>query len=287
MKEKDMEQVFESPKIEKKNRKYRYCVLYTNVIKQAEVRSVLKKALPEGRGTVFYPCMECYRRDAGGKIEIRPIFPGYIFIRSDMGNVELHEFVRKNSGGIMAFVRELKLSQRKALGENILVGKDENKEEDAFSVRDTSEDAFSGIDKDGVGDIGYELSDLTEKEAEFLDFLLDADNMGGRKSGSTVEEDGDKSMPTEGLLKMSYGYQEGNRYKVMKGPLRAFETHITGVNKHDKKAFLDFEINGRVVRAGFDVMPKHCWFPEDKDAPGVLADGTEVDLQALAKSMMG
>lgn len=243
--------------------KYHYCVLYTNVLKQAELSSVLKKALPENRGTVFYPCMECYRRDAGGKMEIRPIFPGYIFIRSDMGSVELHEFIRKNHGGIMAYMRELKLSQRKASGE-----------EAVFPDRSTD-------------NLEYGLSDLTEEEAEFLDFLLDVDNTGGEIRGSGSLEDGGGDAPVEGLLKMSYGYKEGSHYKVVEGPLRAYEDHIAGVNRHDKKAFLDFEINGKVVRAGFDVMPKRYWFPEDKDTPEVLTDGTEVDLQALVKAMMG
>lgn len=260
MEHNDKIQTSESPKMNDKIRKYRYCVLYTNVLKQAEVSAVLKKALPDGRGTVFYPCMECYRRDAGGKIAIRPIFPGYIFIRSDMRELELHEFIRNNSSGLMAFTRELKFSQKKASGE----------------------DVFTGWDKRKVDDARYEFSDLTEEETEFMDFLLGVDNTGGEISGSTFEGD----LPVEGLLKMSYGYQEGNKYKIMKGPLRAFENHIVGVNKHDKKAFLDFQINGNVVRAGLDIMPKRYWFPEDKDTPEVLTDGTEVDLQALAKAMM-
>ena len=255
-------------KTEKKIRKHHYCVLYTNVLKQREVCSVLKKALPEKRGTVFYPCMECYRRDAGGKIVIQPIFPGYIFIRSDMGNAQLHEFIKSNLSGIMAFVRELKLSQRKASGEF------------AFIERDKGGDKTKTGYVDGAGG---GLSDLTDEEAEFMDFLFDAGNMDDGGHGSAHG----KNMLAGGLLRMSYGYKEGSRYKVMEGPLRAYESHIEGVNNHDKKAFLDFKINGNIVRAGFDVMPKRYWFPEDKDAPKALADGTEVDLQSLAKAMMG
>lgn len=245
----------------------RYIVLYTNVLKQAEVCSTLKKALPGNRGMVFYPCMECYRRDAGGKMEIRPIFPGYIFIRSDMEDVELHDFIRNNRCRLIAFIRELGLSQRKAAGGEVFAYMDKCRGEDIFSEG------------------GYTFSDLTESESEFLDFLLDAKDTGSEMCGDAGAKDENK--PAQGLLKMSYGYQEGNQYKVMKGPLRAYEDHIAGVNKHDKKAFLDFRINGKVVRAGFDVMPKRYWFPKDQDAPEVLADGTEVDLQALAKAMMG
>lgn len=261
----DKKRISESLKMDGKTRKYHYCVLYTNILRQADVCAVLKKALPGNRGTVFYPCMECYRRDIGGKITIQPVFPGYIFVRSDMEGLELHEFIRDNRGGIMAFVRELKLSQRKAAGEDVFL--------------DNGADVVDNVR------YGYESSDLTEKEAEFMDFLFDAGNEGGVIDGS--QEGCGENMPVEGLLKMSYGYKEGNRYKVMEGPLRAYESHIAGVNKHDKKAFLDFEINGRVVRAGFDVMPKRHWFPEDKDTPEVLTDGTEVDLRALAKAMMG
>lgn len=266
-------QISESLNMDGKIRKYRYCVLYTNALKQSEVCYALKKALPGNRGTVFYPCMECYRRDAGGEITIQPIFPGYIFIRSDMEAVELHEFIRNNCSQIMAFVHELKLSQRKAAGEEVFVSRDKSR----------SKNAFSGS---GIIDEKYDFSDLTEKEAEFLDFLLDADNTGGEMSGSAEWDNEKNDLSVKGLLKMSYGYQEGKQYKVMKGPLRAYENHIASVNKHDKKAFLDFEINGKVVRAGFDVMPKRYWFPEDEDTPDVLTDGTEVDLQELAKAMM-
>ena len=269
MEQDDKKQISASPKMDRKISKYRYCVLYTNVLKQAEVRSALKKALSGNRGTVFYPCMECFRRDAGGKVTIQPIFPGYIFIRSDMEGTELHKFIRDNRGGIMTFVRELKLSQRMESGEDVFA------DGDLFHSKD-------------VDDVEYGLSDLTEEEAEFMDFLLDSDDTDSEISGSVDAKDEKNGISSaEGLLKMSYGYKEGSKYKVMKGPLRAYEGHIAGVNKHDKKAFLDFKINGKVVRAGFDVMPKRYWFPEDKDTPEVLVDGTEVDLQALAKAMMG
>ena len=72
--------------------KFHYSVLYTPVVKQERLRAVLKEALPEGRGTVFYPCMECWRRDSS-QCEIKALFPGYVFIHSDMDRVELHRFV--------------------------------------------------------------------------------------------------------------------------------------------------------------------------------------------------
>ena len=54
-----------------------YCVLYTPVMKQTRVREVLRRMLPGGKGIVFYPCFENWRRDTGS-IEIKAMFPGYI-----------------------------------------------------------------------------------------------------------------------------------------------------------------------------------------------------------------
>ena len=254
--------------MESRKEKNHYCVLYTSAVKQAKLEEAIKKTLPEGKGIVFYPCMECWRRDSG-KCEVKALFPGYIFIRSDMDALEIHEYVKEYRGKLGAFIRELGLSEKYASGNGIFGG------------------CGSEEDRDGEKEDGYRLTDLTEEEAEFMDFLLDSDDTDSGISGGVDDEDDKNGVPAEGLLKMSYGYQEGSKYKVMKGPLRAYEGHIAGVNKHDKKAYLDFKINGKVVRAGFDVMPKRYWFPEDKDTPEVLTDGTEVDLQALAKAMMG
>lgn len=253
-------------------KKYRYCVLYTQVLKQERLRDVLKMRLPEDRGTVFYPCMEVYRRGAaGGRNEIVPIFPGYIFIRSDMGAEELHRFIGSHRGELGTFIREIGLRERKAAGEL------------PFGDGET-------------GTNNYALSDLREEEAAFMDFLLGADiagkeadrNAGGtfREQTKDSEEAGKRAPVVEGLLRMSYGYKTGEKkYKVMEGPLRAYESHIRDVNVRDRKAYLDFEIQGCIVKAGFELKPKRFWFPEDRDAPEVLSDGTEVDLNELVRAM--
>lgn len=232
-------------------KKYRYCVLYTQVLKQERLRDILKKRLPEDRGTVFYPCMEVYRRGTAGKRnEIVPIFPGYVFIRSDMGADEIHRFIESNRGELRTYIREISRSERKAADE---LPFEENK--------NAADD--------------YTLTDLNEEEAAFMDFLLDADAETERNTGAM-----------EGLLRMSYGYKEGEKkYKVMEGPLRAYESHIRDVNVRDRKAYLDFEIQGRIVKAGFELKPKRFWFPGDKDTPEVLSDGTEVDLKELIRAM--
>lgn len=265
-----------------KKTRFHYCVLFTQVAKQARLTEVLKEALPKERGTVFYPCMEYYRRDCGQNA-IKPIFPGYIFVRSDMNAAELHEFIKKNRDKAGTYVRELGLrAQMEGLGgENI-------------------HDNYFSDEKDEFG-----LKDLTEDESRFMDFLLgivvsdvdddaDENNKSDSNNSNGCDADGNPACDgvdsddledefddfvefeeyedeepssatgfSDGLLRMSYGYQENGKYIVMEGPLKVFQNKIIDVNKHDRKAFLNFEVNGYQVRAGFEVKPKKYWFPEE------------------------
>lgn len=270
---------------DKDNRSH-YCVLYTQTLKQWEVTTVLKKKLPEGRGTVFYPCIELWRHDRKAT-EIRALFPGYLFIRSDMEPEELHHFIGEHRKDVSSFIKELRISEKKISGS------------------DAAEQA------DEANEYQYIRMDLKEDEKAFLDFLLACGNedtgqeAGGdaevkdgtcredtRKAGICKNSDGEESaaalrIPTEGVLRMSYGYREGGKYVVMKGPLKEYQNRIARVNAHDRKAYLDIKINGRAVRAGFEVKPKRYWFPDDSDAPMVLHDGTEVNLENLRNMMMG
>ncbi len=269
-----------------KDNQSHYCVLYTQTLKQWEVTTVLKKKLPEGRGTVFYPCIELWRHDKK-ETEIRALFPGYLFIRSDMEPEELHHFIGEHRRDVSSFIKELRISEKKISG------------------GDAAEQA------DEANGYQYIRMDLKEDEKAFLDFLLacgnedtgqeadgDAEVKDGtcredtRKAGICKNSDGEESVaalriPTEGVLRMSYGYREGGKYVVMKGPLKEYQNRIARVNAHDRKAYLDIKINGRAVRAGFEVKPKRYWFPDDSDAPMVLHDGTEVNLENLRNMMMG
>ena len=269
-----------------KDNQSHYCVLYTQTLKQWEVTTVLKKKLPEGRGTVFYPCIELWRHDRKAT-EIRALFPGYLFIRSDMEPEELHHFIGEHRKDVSSFIKELRISEKKISGS------------------DAAEQA------DEANEYQYIRMDLKEDEKAFLDFLLACGNedtgqeAGGdaevkdgtcredtRKAGICKNSDGEESaaalrIPTEGVLRMSYGYREGGKYVVMKGPLKEYQNRIARVNAHDRKAYLDIKINGRAVRAGFEVKPKRYWFPDDSDAPMVLHDGTEVNLENLRNMMMG
>lgn len=263
-----------------------YCVLYTQTLKQWEVTTVLKKKLPEGRGTVFYPCIELWRHDRKAT-EIRALFPGYLFVRSDMEPEELHHFIGEHRRDVSSFIKELRISEKKISG------------------GDAAERA------DEVNEYQYIRMDLKEDEKAFLDFLLacgneDTDQEAGgdaevkdgtcgedtRRTGICKNSNGEESaaalrIPSEGVLRMSYGYREGGKYVVMKGPLKEYQNRIARVNAHDRKAYLDIKINGRAVRAGFEVKPKRYWFPDDSDAPMVLHDGTEVNLENLRNMMMG
>ena len=106
---------------------------------------------------------------------------------------------------------------------------------------------------------------VSDDEAEFLDLL---------RQGN-------------GLLTMSAGYDDGNKkYVVMEGPLKAFPDKIIDVDKHSRKAFLTFNINGNHVQAGFECKPKAYWFPKEDSNIAKLEDGTEVDLEELKRSVM-
>lgn len=274
-------------------RRFHYCVLYTQTLKQWTVAEMIRKSLPEGRGTVFYPCTELWWHGTGGTV-IRPLFPGYVFIRSDMEVAELHEIIRKRRGDILSFIKELGISERKISGESAF----------GEGAADNGEDSKTG----GC------LIDLKDDEAEFLDFMLNfryedgeekengedrADSIAKKQpdgiydaeNRSDVLADGNVKkrpggIPDIGVLRMSYGYREGKKYVVMKGPLKGYEDHIVGVNLRDRKAYLDLEINGHAAKAGLEIRGKRYWFPKDEHASEVLDDGTEIDLASIAKKMM-
>ena len=86
---------------------------------------------------------------------------------------------------------------------------------------------------------------------------------------------------------MSAGYDDGNKkYVVMEGSLKAFQDKIIDVDKHGRKAFLTFNINGSQAQAGFECKPKSHWFPKEDSNIVKLEDGTEVDLKELTRSVM-
>lgn len=125
-------------------RKYRYCILYVQATKQHKVEDLVARHLPEGRGEVFCPCMEYYRRGEK-KIKIREMFPGYVFVYTDLNMLEMHELLKAHRLELDSSVSELALRVKKAVDPDFL-----QKEMDLEI---------------------YDMSDLDTEEAEFLDFL--------------------------------------------------------------------------------------------------------------------
>lgn len=128
--------------------KFHYCVLFTQVAKQEKLKLVLEKAFPKDRGKVFLPGMEWWRRGKNVK-EVKSLFPGYVFIRSDMEMGEMHEFLKAHRRDVSTFVKELGLDERKA-----------------------SSGQLYGIEEDGC-----RLRDLTDEETEFLDLMLNEEGI--------------------------------------------------------------------------------------------------------------
>ncbi len=237
-----------------------YCVIFTQTLKQWNTTEAFKRALPEDRGTVFYPCVELWMGSLGRTV-IEPLFPGYVFIRSDMDRKEVHEFIRKNRRELLSFVKELWVSEKRGAGEY------------AFDDNDL-------------------MIDLTDDEAAFLDFMFGF----SYEAGSDLKSDDPDSpiinrrhpkIPEIGVLAMSYGYKEKDgRCVVVDGPLMGYEDRIVDTNVRDRRAYLNIKIGSKYARAGLTIRGKKFWFPNDREAPDILDDGTEIDCNNLANMMM-
>lgn len=133
------------------NQGYHYSVLFTRTEKQTEMQKVLSDAFPDSRGKVFLPMLEYYRRDKKEN-DLKPLFPGYLFVYSDMGKKELHEFLLAHRVKVASFLKELGRYD-----------KDLSKEQ-GISAEDSA-------------------ADLTEEESSFLDTVLDNDGIQRMSAG--------------------------------------------------------------------------------------------------------
>ena len=223
-----------------------YYVLYTAATWQSKLKTSLVLTMPESLGRIFYPCMETYRR---GKAEpvLFPLFPGYVFIRTKMDPLQLHELARTNRRVLSVYIRELGFERAMDSGQM-----DPAREEEEF-----------------------EFGDLSAEETKFLDFLLGIDPVTGELMEGSAGD---------GILHMSCGYKAGKSFVVMEGPLKYYADHIKDVNIHDRKAYLDFGIKDRVIKAGFEIKPRSHWFPEMDDGV-ILEDGSELNVDRLLKKM--
>ena len=73
----------------------------------------------------------------------------------------------------------------------------------------------------------------------------------------------------------------------MDGPLRGNERYIQDYKVKDQKAYLNVTIARQITKAGLILLGKKVWFPDDKDAPDLLPDGTEIDCKGLSRRMSG
>ena len=86
---------------------------------------------------------------------------------------------------------------------------------------------------------------------------------------------------------MSFGYMDGRKCVIVDGPLRGKEEYIKDIDQKEKTAYLKFQMDGKPAKAGLMILGKRLWFPEDRQAPDILSDGTVIDCAGLAKAMSG
>ena len=115
------------------------------------MQKALSDAFPKNRGKIFLPMREYYRRDRK-ETDIKPLFPGYLFVYSDMGRKELHRFLLAHRAKVDSFLKELGRTAR------------EVPESVGVSQEDT-------------------MADLTEAESDFLDMVLDEDGIQRMSAG--------------------------------------------------------------------------------------------------------
>ena len=232
------------------DKRFRYCVLYILDADQHKLTGMIEKYLPKSRGEVFYPCMEYYRRD-NKKVNTKAVFPGYVFLYTDLDMREVHQLIRAHRQQMQdVAVRELALSEQRVSDPDILV-------------------------KDRLESEIYDLSDIDEEEEAFIDTLREGNGLLAMSSGY---EDVDEDNAANG--------KNRKKYVVMEGPLRAYADRIIKVDKHNRRAFLEFEINGSRAQAGFNCLPKAHWFPNSNSRLVIFEDKTEVDLGELKDRIM-
>ena len=305
-----------------------YCVVFTQTLKQWNAAQAIIQSLPEGRGEVFYPSVELWWHGMN-RPKLRTLFPGYLFVRSELPPAELHEAIRLSRQNITSFLKELKMTVNKTAGnidfdDNRLVDLNERETELFDMLLGFSYDADLAERVELARDHGklYLTPEMAEKirkknaktglnAQEFL--ITDEageDELSGQKYGADhmtaagmAKADKVKAamlkefkrrrrdrVTQKGVLQISFGYMDnGKQIVVMDGPLRGKEKYIKSYKMKDQKAFLDVSMAGQpmTIKAGLIMLGKRVWFPGDKNALELLADDTEVDCAALARSMTG
>lgn len=139
---------------------FHYHILRASHEKQHEICNQLQLRLPTVHGRVFLPMWEYYRRDREC-IEKKPMFIGYIFVRTDLVRSELYDICRSLARPVRAHL--------------------ENDVNNLWTKEDDS------------------LLDLTEDEEAFFDAVLDDAGI-ERMSRGYIGSDG-RAVVMEGPLK--------------------------------------------------------------------------------------
>lgn len=112
--------------------KENWFILFTLVAKQSQVCNVL---CSQGINA-FVPMMEYYRRDSKG-IAVKPMFPGYVFVRAEMEQGEFDQLLYRLEDQKDGLIKQLK-------------------EEGAAAMREEEVEYFSHLlDKEGVARMSY------------------------------------------------------------------------------------------------------------------------------------
>lgn len=146
--------------------KFHYSVLFTRTEKQSEIKNILSDAFPADRGKIFLPELEYYRRDRKEN-DTKPLFPGYLFVHSDMDRRELHEFLLAHRTKVRTFIKELGLPDK-------------------------------GFAREAEGEFTDGVADLTDEESSFLDRMLD--EKGIQRMSAGYRESSGKTVVMEGPL---------------------------------------------------------------------------------------
>ena len=118
---------------------------------------------------------------------------------------------------------------------------------------------------------------MDEQEEWFLNYLREGNGLLAMSSGYEYEIQIHKSKKEKKAIK---------KYKVMEGPLKVYEDKIKKVDKHERLAFLDFEVNGWCAQAGFNCLPRSHWEPKNDSNIVRFDDGSEADLAELKNKIM-
>lgn len=226
-------------------------ILFVQVEKQSQICTMLQN---EGIHA-FLPMMEYYRRDSKG-IAVKPMFPGYVFVKSELGQKEFDEFLESRKGCLWGFIKQLK--------------------EDGAAAMHAGEVAFFEhlLDEDGVVRMSYGYVSLT-----------------GKRKGKAVVTAGPLGYFQERICKVDRHDKmacldvEFRKQKVLVG-LTILDEEEVRKKEQGREEMQDegAEETGKMEEAGRKALRKKDRLVLSKNR---LEDGTKIDIEELKSKMMG